>query len=420
MCCQHIRHLLTKRSLFVLLSETAVRTPRTKTKARQTRAKARAMVKLTYTGEVRRNFDVGETIGRGSFATVKLCTDIMTKQQFALKVVNKGDPAFEQKNLAEEVDAMMRVSHPNCVHLHGVFEEKEKIYLVLDLVTGGTLMDRIIEMNHFSEKDAIHVTRDILLAVEYLHSIGITHRDLKPENLLYASGDPSSPDYNTIKIADFGLAKVMSGRSTMSTPCGTPNYVAPEVIDPARGSKVYGPEIDIWSVGVIVYVMLCGFPPFYQTSTPALFKEICKGEFSFPSPYWDGISQQAKNFVMKTIVKKPRQRMQASECLQHEWIKKGLPHSLSAGSVHSFHKAFLLLRKLDIFESIDPMLLNEIAKVLKTVRARKGEYIIRAGDLGNSMYFVHSGFVEVSVNGNKVDMLTAGAIVTMVVVWWWL
>ena len=370
------------------------------------------MVKLTYTGEIRTNFDVGETIGRGSFATVKLCTDVFTKQQFALKVVSKDEPAFDEKSLAHEVDAMMRVSHPNCVHLHGVFEEKGKIFLVLDLVTGGTLMDRIIEMNHFSEQDAIHVTRDILVAVEYLHSIGITHRDLKPENLLYASGDPASPDYNTIKIADFGLAKVVSGRSTMSTPCGTPNYVAPEVIDPARGSKVYGPEVDIWSLGVIVYVMLCGFPPFYQTSTPALFKEICKGEFGFPSPYWDGISSQARAFILKTIVKQPKKRMTASECLEHQWIKSGSP-DVRSGSLHSFHKAFLLLRKLEIFESIDPMLLHEIAKVLKTVRVREGDYISRAGDKANSMYFVHSGYVQVSVNGNKVDMLTSGIITEM-------
>jgi serine/threonine protein kinase len=128
-----------------------------------------------------------------------------------------------------QIATMKAVNHPSCVLLHEVYDETNKTYMVLDLITGGTVMDRIIAMDHFSEKDAAAVTADVLAAVQYLHSIGITHRDIKPENLLYASNDPNSPDYNTIKVADFGLAKFTSEQSQMKTTCGTPGYVAPEV-----------------------------------------------------------------------------------------------------------------------------------------------------------------------------------------------
>mmetsp|Transcript_30305 Transcript_30305/g.80264 ORF Transcript_30305/g.80264 Transcript_30305/m.80264 type:complete len:253 (+) Transcript_30305:404-1162(+) len=173
---------------------------------------------------------------------------------------------------------MKKVNHPNCVALHGVFDESSKTYLVLDLITGGTVMDRIIANDHFSEKDAASVTADVLNAIHYLHSIGITHRDLKPENLLYASNDPDSPDYNTIKVADFGLAKFVTENSVMKTTCGTPGYVAPEVLDPYLPfTNGYGPEVDLWSMGVVLYIMLCGFPPFYDDSTAVLFKQVTLG-----------------------------------------------------------------------------------------------------------------------------------------------
>eukprot|EP00918_Siedleckia_nematoides_P107119 GHVU01233553.1.p1 GENE.GHVU01233553.1~~GHVU01233553.1.p1 ORF type:complete len:496 (+),score=93.48 GHVU01233553.1:178-1488(+) len=302
---------------------------------------------------------------------------------------------------------MKKVAHPNCVLLHEVYDESNKTYLVLDLITGGTVMDRIIAIDHFSEKDAAAVTADVLTAVQYLHSIGITHRDLKPENLLYASSDPKSPDYNTIKVADFGLSKFVSENAQMKTTCGTPGYVAPEVLDPYLPfTNGYGPEVDLWSLGVVLYIMLCGFPPFYDDSTAVLFKQIRKGEYAFPSPYWDGVSDEAKDLVAKVLVVDAGKRYTAQQCLDHPWITNA--GEASAKKLHSGHRAFLLIRKLPIFDNIDPACLQQVTAMLKVVKVETGKPVIQAGEVGDCMYFINSGTVQVFVNGNEVDRLTTG------------
>eukprot|EP00292_Cryptomonas_paramecium_P006336 CAMPEP_0113700390 /NCGR_PEP_ID=MMETSP0038_2-20120614/23927_1 /TAXON_ID=2898 /ORGANISM="Cryptomonas paramecium" /LENGTH=497 /DNA_ID=CAMNT_0000624035 /DNA_START=124 /DNA_END=1614 /DNA_ORIENTATION=+ /assembly_acc=CAM_ASM_000170 len=369
-------------------------------------------------------YDIGKTIGKGSFATVKEGTRKDTGQKVAIKVIDKKDAVFDAESLEQEVtringkltvltkpwfaDRNDEKSEPSeLVALHGVFDESSKTYLVLDLITGGTVMDRIIANDHFSEKDAASVTADVLNAIHYLHSIGITHRDLKPENLLYASNDPDSPDYNTIKVADFGLAKFVTENSVMKTTCGTPGYVAPEVLDPYLPfTNGYGPEVDLWSMGVVLYIMLCGFPPFYDDSTAVLFKQIRKGEYTFPSPYWDEVSQGAKDLVSKMLVVDPTKRFTARQCLDHPWIRNA--GEASAKKMHSSHRAFLLIRKLPVFDNIDPSCLQEVTEKLKVVRVEQGKYICRAGEPGDSMFFINSGTVQIIVNGNEVDRFTTG------------
>mmetsp|Transcript_65940 Transcript_65940/g.162287 ORF Transcript_65940/g.162287 Transcript_65940/m.162287 type:complete len:475 (+) Transcript_65940:104-1528(+) len=354
---------------------------------------------------IKKHYDIGDTLGKGSFATVKVGVPKDGGPHVAIKIIDKKDAQFDKESLEQEIAIMKKVNHPNCIKLHEVFDEKAKMYMVLDLVTGGELFDRIIARGHYSEKDAANLMYDVVVAIGYLHSVGIVHRDLKPENLLYGSNDEKDPFYNVIKVADFGLAKMVNGKNdhTMTTTCGTPGYVAPEVLEQAGG---YGPEVDVWSCGVILYILLCGFPPFYDENNAVLFQQIKKGDYSFPSPYWDEVSDSAKDIVSKVLVVDPSKRYTAAECLQHNWILHA--GDASAKKLHSSHRAFLLIRKLSIFDNIDPACLQEITQALKAVKIEAGAAVIQAGEVGECMYFINSGTVQVLVNGSEVDRLNTG------------
>jgi len=178
-------------------------------------------------------------------------------------------------------------------------------------VTGGELFDRIVEKGSYSEKDAADLIRQVLSAVAYMHEEGVVHRDLKPENLLYYSPEADSK----IMISDFGLSK-MEDSGVMATACGTPGYVAPEVL----AQKPYGKAVDVWSIGVISYILLCGYPPFYDENDANLFAQILKGEFEFDSPYWDDISEEAKDFIRNLMCVNVEQRLTCSCALEHPWI----------------------------------------------------------------------------------------------------
>ena len=192
-----------------------------------------------------------------------------------------------------------------------IFDEDDFIYLVLELLRGGELFDRIVEKESYSEKEAAETVRPIVDAIRYCHSLGIIHRDLKPENLLYATSEDSS----IIKITDFGLARFVENELA-TTACGTPNYVAPEII----AGKGYSKEVDLWSIGVIIYIMLCGFPPFYDDNNAQLFALIQKGQFEFPSPYWDDISDSAKNLIKSLLVVDPTKRLTSDNIMTHPWM----------------------------------------------------------------------------------------------------
>jgi len=206
---------------------------------------------------------------------------------------------------------IFRLDHPNVVKLLEAYESKSSVYLVMELVTGGELFDRIVEKGSYTEKDAADLIKQVLSAVAYMHSSGVVHRDLKPENLLYHSPDEDSK----IMISDFGLSK-MEDSGIMATACGTPGYVAPEVL----AQKPYGKEVDVWSIGVISYILLCGYPPFYDENDANLFAQILKGEFEFDSPYWDDISQEAKEFIRSLMCVDVDKRLSCEDAIAHSWI----------------------------------------------------------------------------------------------------
>uniref|UniRef100_A0A672TQ15 Calcium/calmodulin-dependent protein kinase type IV n=1 Tax=Strigops habroptila TaxID=2489341 RepID=A0A672TQ15_STRHB len=255
-------------------------------------------------------FELESELGRGATSIVYRCRQKGTQKPYAVKMLKK---TVDKKIVRTEIGVLLRLSHPNIIKLKEIFETPTEISLVLELVTGGELFDRIVEKGYYSERDAADAVKQILEAVAYLHANGIVHRDLKPENLLYATPAPDAP----LKIADFGLSKIVEDQVTMKTVCGTPGYCAPEIL---RGCA-YGPEVDMWSLGIITYILLCGFEPFYdERGDQYMFKRILNCEYDFVSPWWDDVSLNAKDLVKKLIVLDPKKRLTTLQALQHPWV----------------------------------------------------------------------------------------------------
>ncbi|XP_065082502.1 calcium/calmodulin-dependent protein kinase type 1 [Ochlerotatus camptorhynchus] len=268
---------------------------------------------------------IKELLGTGAFSEVRLCEHRETGQAFAVKIIDKKALKGKEDSLENEIRVLKRFSakrqendpdrtwftHPNIVQLFETYEDKSKVYLIMELVTGGELFDRIVEKGSYTEKDASYLIRQVLEAVDYMHEQGVVHRDLKPENLLYYNPAEDSK----IMISDFGLSK-MEDSGFMATACGTPGYVAPEVL----AQKPYGKAVDVWSIGVISYILLCGYPPFYDENDANLFAQILKGEFEFDSPYWDEISESAKDFIRNLMCVNVEKRFTCKLALAHPWI----------------------------------------------------------------------------------------------------
>lgn len=262
--------------------------------------------------DVRKKYDFKRTLGTGAFSEVVLAEDKSERGKLvAIKCIDRCGLLGKEESLENEIQVLRRLSHPNIVQLLDVFDDKAHVYLVMELVTGGELFDRIVQKGSYTEKDASNLIKQVLEGVDYMHDRGVVHRDLKPENLLYYSPDPDSK----IMISDFGLSKTEES-GTMATACGTPGYVAPEVL----AQQPYGKEVDCWSIGVISYILLCGYPPFYDESDAALFQQILRAEYEFDSPYWDDISESAKDFIRHLMCKNAKQRFTCKQSLAYPWI----------------------------------------------------------------------------------------------------
>jgi len=260
-------------------------------------------------------YDIFEELGRGGFSVVNRCVNKVSGEAFAVKIIAKNQSVDEISLLNREIEIMTNLKHDHIIQLFDVFDEYDNIYLILELVTGGELFDQIIDKGSYSEQDAANIIKQLLEAVSFMHSHGIAHRDLKPENILV-----TGKNNEIIKVSDFGLSKNF-GKEKLKTACGTPDYVAPEVL---RGGA-YDNTVDVWSIGVICYILLCGFPPFFGSNDQQIFEKIMKVDYDFPSPDWDEISDDAKEFIGAILVFDFKQRPTAEQCLEAPWITGNAP-----------------------------------------------------------------------------------------------
>jgi len=246
--------------------------------------------------------------------------------------------------LGREIEIMKKVDHPNVLKLQEVYETEDVIALVMELVNGGELFYKIVEKGNYSEKDAAKIVKQMCRGVEYLHEQGIAHRDLKPENLLCATDTREEYKPFRVVIADFGLSKAFNSGEALQTSCGTPDYVAPEVIA-TEGN--YDKSVDMWSCGVITYVLLCGFSPFLSSDQKGLFEKIMRAEYDFPDPEWTHISDSAKDFIRRLLVKDRGIRYTATQCLQHPWLngESGTGGNLANGNISDKMKTYNEQRK---------------------------------------------------------------------------
>ncbi|XP_052463436.1 calcium/calmodulin-dependent protein kinase type II subunit delta isoform X23 [Carassius gibelio] len=259
-------------------------------------------------------FQLYEELGKGAFSIVRRCVKLCTGQEYAAKIINtKKLSARDHQKLEREARICRLLKHPNIVRLHDSISEEGFHYLLFDLVTGGELFEDIVAREYYSEADASHCIQQILEAVLHCHQMGVVHRDLKPENLLLASKCKNA----AVKLADFGLAiEVQGEQQAWFGFAGTPGYLSPEVLR----KEAYGKPVDIWACGVILYILLVGYPPFWDEDQHKLYQQIKAGAYDFPSPEWDTVTPEAKNLINQMLTINPAKRITAQEALKHPWV----------------------------------------------------------------------------------------------------
>ncbi|XP_056117462.1 calcium/calmodulin-dependent protein kinase type II subunit gamma isoform X12 [Rhinichthys klamathensis goyatoka] len=259
-------------------------------------------------------YQLYEELGKGAFSVVRRCVKLCTGQEHAAKIINtKKLSARDHQKLEREARICRLLKHPNIVRLHDSISEEGFHYLLFDLVTGGELFEDIVAREYYSEADASHCIHQILESVSHIHHHDIVHRDLKPENLLLASKCKNA----AVKLADFGLAiEVQGDQQAWFGFAGTPGYLSPEVLR----KEAYGKPVDIWACGVILYILLVGYPPFWDEDQHKLYQQIKAGAYDFPSPEWDTVTPEAKNLINQMLTINPGKRITAQEALKHPWV----------------------------------------------------------------------------------------------------
>lgn len=267
------------------------------------------------TGSLKEVFSLGKKLGQGQFGITFLCVEKATGKEYACKSIAKRKLLTEEdvEDVRREIQIMHHLAgHPNVISIKGAYEDAVSVHVVMELCAGGELFDRIIQRGHYTERKAAELTRTIVGVVEECHSLGVMHRDLKPENFLLVDKKEDS----LLKTIDFGLSIFFKPGETFSDVVGSPYYVAPEVL-----RKRYGPEADVWSAGVMVYILLSGVPPFWDETEQGIFDQVLHGDLDFSSDPWPSISESAKDLVRKMLVRDPKRRLTAHEVLCHPWVQ---------------------------------------------------------------------------------------------------
>lgn len=271
-------------------------------------------LKRTRTVDVKSKYKIRQKLGSGSFATVRRVVDKSTGENFALKMIRKkGMNKVELNNLKHEIEILKQIRHEHCIQMYDLYITSTYTYLITDYCSGGELFDVLTAKQVLTEEETSQIIRQLALALHYLHNLNIVHRDIKPENILLCDNSVNP----VLKICDFGLARVVP-KEGLTQPCGTPTYVAPEVIKEEK----YGVAADWWSLGVILYLLLCGFPPFWDEDPKRLFRKIKSGFIFFPKPYWDHVSIDARNLILGLLCVPQTTRYRSRQVLNHTWIKR--------------------------------------------------------------------------------------------------
>ncbi|KAG0467054.1 hypothetical protein HPP92_018634 [Vanilla planifolia] len=381
------------------------------------------------TGKLKDIYSLGRKLGQGQFGTTYLCIEKASGKEFACKSIAKRKLVTQEDvdDVRREIQIMHHLAgHPNIISITDAYEDSVAVHFVMELCVGGELFDRIIQRGHYSEKAAAELTRVIVGVIEACHSMGVMHRDLKPENFLFVNQKEDSP----LKTIDFGLSIFFKPGETFNDVVGSPYYVAPEVL-----LKHYGPEADVWSAGVIVYILLSGVPPFWDETEQGIFEQVLRGELDFMSEPWPNISEDAKDLVRRMLIRDPNRRLTAHQVLCHPWVQVDgvAPDKPLDSAVLTRLKQFSAMNKLkkmalwviaeslseeeiaglkQMFEMIDTdnsgqITLEELKAGLERVGANlKDSEIIalmEAADIDNSGTLDYGEFLAATLHLNKIE-----------------
>ncbi|KAF4356708.1 hypothetical protein CsatB_016383 [Cannabis sativa] len=292
--------------------------------------------------EIELSYELGRELGRGEFGITYLCTDRSTGNTFACKSISKKKlrTSVDIEDVRREVEIMKHMpKHPNIVTLKDTYEDDNAVHLVMELCEGGELFDRIVARGHYTERAAAAVTKTIVEVVQVCHKHGVMHRDLKPENFLFGNKKETAP----LKAIDFGLSVFFKPGERFTEIVGSPYYMAPEVL-----KRNYGPEVDVWSAGVILYILLCGVPPFWAETEQGVAQAIIRSVLDFKRDPWPKVSDNAKDLVKKMLDPDPKRRLTAQEVLDHPWLQnaKKAPNVSLGETVRARLKQFSVMNKL--------------------------------------------------------------------------